>query len=151
MCAQAKEASKQREKDKAAGKTVAGDVTGAVTGSGGASSSSSKADGDGKGAGGDDKEGDGAGSDDEEDGDDDGDDNGGLDPAEYSILDEDAVHAAAAVSNLLDGGAEGAGGASNMDPKRKALLSLQVEYTFTPADTAIPPIRPALWDPRMLR
>lgn len=29
--------------------------------------------------------------------------------------------------------------------------SLQVEYSWTPSETAIPPLRPAVWDPRLLR
>ena len=63
----------------------------------------------------------------------------------YSALDEDA-HFAIAAAAAADGGPAASG-----DAKRRALLALTVDYTWTPAETAIPPLRPAIWDPRLLR
>jgi len=40
---------------------------------------------------------------------------------------------------------------SGMDPHRQGLLALSCEYAFTPYETALPPMRLHLWDPRILR
>lgn len=82
---------------------------------------------------------------DDDESDDDGEDDEPTQSDEYTVLEEDAEYAASAMaaSALLD--------SANIDPKRKALLDLTVEYTWVPTETAVPPLRPVCWDPRILR
>jgi hypothetical protein len=99
---------------------------------------------DGKDAAGKDKDDDDDAPDSEDEADDDADDDGGVDD-DYTVLEEDAEYAASATAAIamLDAG--------GVDPKKKALLDLTVEYAWVPAETSIPPLRPVCWDPRILR
>jgi len=48
--------------------------------------------------------------------------------------------------NSSDGGTS-----TSVDPERLALLALSCEYPFVPFNTALPPLRLHMWDPRILR